>query len=284
MAGDDLADRAAFAERLRVQIASRYSSAPVGVDPVRFAVRIGDTGNEATLALAPLQHACLRSPAEAPRLIAEFVASVERQLESDTPVAMAEARLLWCVRGSREIDHLKRAGDLLRVELGAGLLAFVAEALPESIMRGVPRQEWEALGMRDADVHEVATRNTQARFARLLERVRAAHGTRLPADGWRMAGDPLYQGSVLMVPPLLRGLCDMAGDEVLLAVPGRGVVLAIAAHAKGVDRFTRRVLQEWREAMHPCSRELLATDGASLRAVPRRGGRLGAVMMPWLQE
>jgi len=99
-----------------------------------------------------------------------------------------------------------------------------------------------------------------------------------------MAGDPLFQGSVLMVPALLRELCELAGGDVLVAVPDRGLLLAIAARTPGADRFARRVLRAWREAMHPCSRELLITDGASLRPVQRRTARAGTAVMPWLQE
>jgi hypothetical protein len=279
------AERTAFAERVSVQIASRYAGAPVEVDALGFAIRIGGPGSAGTtLALAPLHQACLRSPAETPRLIASFVASVEKQLQGGSPLELSTARLLWCVRARRDIDELKRAADLLSVDIGAGLVAFVAESLPGSIMRGVPRQEWMAQGLADPDVHSITSRNTEQHFARLLARMRGAGGERVPADGWRMAGDPLFQGSVLMVPTMLQALHDLAGGDVLIAVPDRGVVLAIAARLPGADRFGRRVLREWREAMHPCSRDLLISDGVSLRAVPRRGGRAGSVVMPWLQE
>lgn len=276
------ADRDAFAERLRVQIASRYRGAPVDVDRAAFAIRVGGGVSGATLSLAPLHQACLRSPDQAPRLIANFVASVEKQLGSSAPLELSTARLLWCVRGRRDVEQVKRAGDLLRVDLGAGLAAFVAESLPASIMRGVPRQEWEAQGLSSDDVRAIAGANTEARFARLVERIRNAD--RVPADGWRMAGDPLFQGSVLMVQTALRALHDLAGGDVLLAVPDRGLMLAIASRLPSADRFARRVLREFREAMHPCSRDLLITDGASLRTVSRTGGRAGSIVMPWLQE
>jgi len=71
---------------------------------------------------------------------------------------------------------------------------------------------------------------------------------------------------------------------VLLGVPDRSVLLALPAAMPAADRFARRVLREWREAMNPCSRELLETDGTELRGVPRRGSRPGTWVMPWLQE
>lgn len=278
---DVIADRGAFAERLRVQIASRYRDAAVEVDPEAFALRIGGSGG-ATLSLAPLHQACVRTPSQCGRLIAGFVASVEKQLSGHATFDLSVARLLWCVRSSAEIGALKRAGDLLSVALGAGLTAFVAEALPASIMRGVPRQDWEGQGLDERTVREAADRNTERHFAAVLERIRGSR--RVPADGWRLASDPLFAGSALMVPAVLRALHDLAHDEVLLAVPDRGLVLAIAVHQPGAERFQRRVLREWREAMHPCSRDLLLSDGSSLHAVPRRGGRVGTLVMPWLQE
>jgi hypothetical protein len=278
---DAISDRTAFAERMRLQVAARSRGADVAVDAPAFALRIGGRGS-ALISLAPLHQACLRAPADSPRLIANFAASVEKQLDTAAPLELSTARLLWCVRAGADIAGLKRAGDLLTVELGANLVAFVAESLPAAIMRGVPRQDWEAQGLSDASVRAIADANTERHFERLIRRIRSMQ--RVPADGWRMGGDPLFAGSVLMVRPLLRALRELAGGDVLVAVPDRGLVLAIAARLPGADRFARRVLREWREAMHPCSREILITDGVSLRAVPRRGGGVGAVVMPWLQE
>jgi len=277
-----VSDREAFAQRLRTQIAARYRAASVEVDPAAFGIRVRDGGGATLLALAPLHQAVVRDPASAPRLISNFVASVEKQLGATAPLELSTARLLWCVRAGGDIEKLARSGDLLTHDVGGGLVAFVAESLPASIMRGVPRQEWEAQAVRDDDVRRIANENTGARFAPLVERIRRAD--RVPRDGWRIASDPMFQGSVLMVPAALRALCDLARGDVLLAVPDRGLVLAIAARLSGADRFARRVLREWREAMNPCSRELLITDGAQLRAVPRRSRRVPTLVMPWLQE
>lgn len=278
---DALADRRAFAERLRLQVAARCPGSPVEADPSQFALRVGGATG-ATISLAPLHQACVRSPAQTTSLIADFVASIDSRLSATAPLDISASRLLWCVRAAAEIVRLRRADDLVTVDVGAGLTAFVAESLPGSIMRGVPRQDAEAIGLSESEARSAASRNTDRRFERLLQRIRAQ--ARVPADGWRMAGDPLFQGSVLMVPALLGALRDLAGGDVLLAVPDRGVALAIAARLPGAARFGRRVLREWREAMHPCSRELLITDGAGLRAVPRRRPGARSLVMPWLQE
>ena len=149
-------------------------------------------------------------------------------------------------------------------------------------MRGVPRPEWVDAGLGDPDVRDIADENTAQRFAKLVERIRGTD--RIPADGWRMAGDPLFQGSILKAGSVLAAFADRAGGDVLLGVPDRGVALAIPATQPAAERFHARVLREWREAMNPSSREVLVTDGTSLRAVPRRRGRTSAFILPWLGE
>ena len=275
-------DRGAFAERLRVQLIARYYNAHVEVDGARFALHVTGSGLDLTLPLAPLYHACERNEAQTPALIAEFVSSVEHQLTPQPAMMLSTSRLLWCVRNDRSIAKLGRAGDLLRVAVGADLTAFAAEELPGSIMRGVPRDEWSAAGLSDDDVQVATTANTAARFAPLVERI--AKTERLPADGWRVASEPLFQGSLLMAPAVLEAFANRAGGDVLLGVPDRGVVLALPAALPTAERFERRVTREWRDAMNPCSRELLVTDGRSLRATSRRKRLSGPVVLPWLAE
>jgi len=275
-------DRGAFAERVRLQLSARYHSARVEVDSARFALHVTGSGLDLTLPLAPLYHSCERHPDRVPALISEYVASVEQQLTPQPAVSLAPSRLLWCVRNERSLAKLGRAGDLLRVPVGADMTAFAAEELPGSIMRGVPRDEWKAAGMSDDDVQRAATANTAARFEALVARI--AQTDRIPADGWRVASDPLFQGSVLMAPAVLAAFSARAGGDVLLGVPDRGVVLALPAALPSAERFERRVTREWRDAMNPCSRELLVTDGRSLRAVSRRTRISGPVVLPWLAE
>jgi hypothetical protein len=275
-------DRGAFAERIRLQLTARYRSAHVEVDSARFALHVTGSGLDVTLPLAPLYHATERQPDKMPALIADYVASVEHQLTPQPAVALAPSRLLWCVRNDRSLAKLGRAGELLRVSIGADMTAFAAEELPGSIMRGVPRDEWTAAGMSDDDVQRDASTNTAARFEPLVARI--AQTDRVPADGWRVASDPLFQGSLLMAPAVLAAFAARAGGDVLLGVPDRGVVLALPAALPSADRFPRRVTREWRDAMNPCSKELLVTDGHSLRAVSRRTRLSGPVVLPWLAE
>jgi len=261
---------------------ARYRGVDIDVDEPRFSVRVRAPGVDATLPLAPLQHACVRDPARAGSLIAEYVASVEAQLTPRTGTALSTGRLLWCVRSDRYLQSIERVGELMTHSIGAGMTAFVAEDLPASIMRGVPRGEWARAGLSDDAVRQAAGANTARRFIKLVERIRGAE--RIPADGWRMAGDALFQGSILMAPDVLRAFVERAGGDVLIGIPDRGVALAIPAALPAAQRFTPRVLREWREAMNPCSRDVLLTDGETLRPVPRRRTPAAAMILPWLGE
>src|SRR5579863_2626145 len=180
-------DRAAFAERIRLQLVARYHGAHVDVDGPRFALHVTGSGLDLMLPLAPLLHACERQPDKVPALIGEYVASVEHQLTPQPAVALSTSRLLWCVRNERFLASHGRVGDLLRAPVAADMTAFVAEELPGSIMRGVPREEWTAQDLKDDDVRRVATANTAERFEPLVARI--ARTDRIPADGWRVASD-----------------------------------------------------------------------------------------------
>ena len=94
-------------------------------------------------------------------------------------------------------------------------------------MRGVPATDLAAAGLDDASARVHADANTPQRFASLPERIRAA--ARVPADGWRLGSDTLFQGSVLLAAPVLAAFAERAGGEVLLAVPDRAEVLALPA-------------------------------------------------------
>jgi hypothetical protein len=275
-------ERGAFAERIRLQLIARYHSANVEVDSARFALHVSGSGVDLMLPLAPLYHACERQPGRVSTLIGEYVASVEHQLTPQPAVALSTSRLLWCVRNERFLASYGRAGDLLRAPVAADMTAFVAEELPGSIMRGVARDEWTSLGLSDDDVRRAATDNTAVRFEPLIGRI--ARTDRIPADGWRVASDSLFQGSLLMAPRVLAALVERAGGDVLLGVPDRGAVLALPAALPSAERFQRRVLREWREAMNPCSREVVATDGQRLRGVSRRSRVSGPAVLPWLAE
>ncbi len=280
MAGDSPGDRAAFAERIRIQVASRYAGSTVDIDPARYALRVHRPGLDVTLPLATLHSACERQPARTAALIADFVRSAEARMVPTAAEAMSLARVLWCVRSRRYLDSLARSDELLSEPVGGDIVAFIAESLPGQVMRGAPRSEWESSGVDVAAVRRAADENTRSRFARILDRIAAIE--RIPADGWRLAGDSLYQGSIVMVPSLLRALVERSGGDILIGLPDRAVALIIPAALPAAETFGRRVLQEWRDSMNPCSRDVLRSDGSSLRAVEH--ARRTTSLLPWLND
>ena len=258
MAG--LTDKGAFTERLRLQLRSRYPELGVEPDASRFALHVTAPGLDTRLSLTPLWTACVRQPDRTSVLIADFVRQAEVSLAPAAPAPVSLARLMWCVRTREYLAEHSRAEDLLTRPVAGGLVAFVAESLPNSIMQGVPREQWTTTG--EATVGAAADGNTAARFASYAERIRTAE--RVPRDGWSLKGDVLFMGSILLVPDVLRAAVGRAGGEVLLAHPERELVLAIPAAAEGAAGFRQRVTRTFREALNPVSREVLRTDGERL--------------------
>ncbi len=280
MARDSPGDRAAFAERLRLQLASRYSDVSVDIDPARFALRVHRPGLDVTLPLATLYRSSQRQPARTAALIADFVRTAEASMVPSTQERVSLARVLWCVRSRRYLESLARSDELITEQVGGDIVAFIAESLPGQVMRGVAHAEWQSAGIEATSARRAADENTAKRFTRVLERV--ATIDRIPADGWRLAGDSLYQGSVVMVPALLRALVERSGGDVLIGLPDRAVALIIPASLPAAATFGQRVLQEWRESMNPCSRDVLRSDGASLRVVDH--SRRTTSLLPWLND
>lgn len=277
------ADRQAFAERMRLQLQSRYRGIEVVIDRDSFALQVTAAGAGGVLPLTALHQACLREPARTATLIAGWVSRAERQLSPRTGMEVSPARLLWCVRAERYLEGLNRAGELVTRQLGAGMVAFIAEELPGSLMRGLPISGLEAAGLDVGSARERAGANTRSRFAGLSPRIRSTD--RVPADGWRLGSDTLFQGSVITVPEILAAFAERTGGDVLLAVPDRSVVLAIPASGAGASRFQMRVVREWREAMNPVSRDILVTDGSSVHEVERRRSHKGgAELLGWLRS
>jgi len=252
----------------------------VDIDPARYSLRVHRPGLDITLPLAALHRACERQPARTAALITDFVRSAEASMVPQAAEAISLARVLWCVRSQGYLDSLARSGELLAERIGGDIVAFIAESLPGQVMRGVPRAEWESSGIDEAAVRRAADENTATRFTRVLERIAAI--TRIPADGWRLAGDSLYQGSIVMVPAVMRGLVERSGGDILIGLPDRALALVIPAALPAAETFGRRVLQEWRESMNPCSREVLRSDGSTLRVVEH--GRRTPSLLPWLND
>jgi hypothetical protein len=281
MAAQPSRDEQEFCRRIRLQIRSRYPGVEVAVDTPGFALRLRGRGVDARLPLALLHAACRREPERSAALIAEFVQRAERQMSPHGSAGVDLDRLLWCVRSHRYLQSLNRAAELLTREVGGDIVAFVAEALPGSLMRGVPVADLAAAGLEESAARARADANTASRFTALAARIRAAG--RIPADGWRVGSDTLFQGSVLLVPEVLSALVQRSGGDVLLAVPDRSVVLALPAALPGAERFPMRVLSAWREAMNPVSRDVLVTDGTSLRRVERHPELPRFEILGWLR-
>jgi hypothetical protein len=259
----ELADRDAFAQRLRVQLQSRYRDMHVEPDPDRFGLHLTGAGIDSWISLTPLWTACLREPVRTSALIADFVREAERGLTPIAPVPLSLPRLVWCVRTTRYLRDHTRSEDLLTRPVAGSLVAFVAETLPNSIMQGVPREQWANPG--PEPVIAAADGNTAARFAPYAQRIRAAE--RVARDGWSFKGDVLFMGSILVVPDVLRALTERAGGDVLLAYPDRELVLAVPGDGEGAADFQQRVTRTFRAALNPVSREVLRTDGEQLTLV-----------------
>lgn len=280
MPSRDDADRAAFAERVRLQLRSRYRDVTFDVDPERFALRLRGAGVDSSLPLAPLHQTVRRDPAAAAAHIARYVASVEHQLQPHVATTFATSRALWCVRSERYLRGLSRAGELLTTQLPGGLVAFVAEELPGSIMRGVPREDWEQAGVTESELRSAAQENGERRFMRLAERIRSAD--RIPKDGWRMSADPLFQGSGLLAQSVLGALLQRCDGDVLLGNPDRSVLLAMPAASPTAARFTQRVTQEFRDALNPVSSAVFRYGGEGLSVVTPGRRRISSPVLPWL--
>jgi hypothetical protein len=275
------ADRQAFAERIRLQLQSRYRGVDVEVDGAAFALRLRGAGVDVTLPLGPLHQACQSRPGRSGDLIGDFVRDAERQLSPPLRAEVSPARLVWCVRGVRYLKGLNRSAELVTRPLGAGMVAFVAESLPGSLMRGVPTAELDAAGLDEPAARAQADANTEMRFAALPERIRGA--ARVPADGWRLGSDTLFQGSVLLAGAVLAAFAERSGGDVLLAVPDRSEVLALPAALPSAAHFRMRVVRAWREAMNPVSGGVLVTDGTSLTELGRAPRRPGFELLGWLR-
>jgi len=282
--GDGLADRGDFAERIRLQLASRYRDIEAAVNGARFAIHLAAPGLDVSLPLAPLHNDCLRRPDRAGELISSWVATIARQLTAVPLAEFAPSRLLWCVRSRSYVEDLGRGGELLTRAVGTDMVAFVSETMPGSVMRGVPSTEWEHQGMTGQAIGALADTNTSRRFDNVVRRLREPGG--VPRDGWRLSGDILFQGSVVMVPDILAAFAQKAGGDVILAVPDRSVIMAIPLAAETLRSFRHRVTQAHRDAMNPCSVELLITDGASLRSHDEHGAqtRKRLPLMAWLRD
>lgn len=270
-----------FLERIRRQVRSRHPGVDVDVDPESMSARVRGPGIDSTLPLGTLFQGCVRDPDHSGTLIAAWMRSIERQLAPAAVVRLNRNHLLWCVRSERSLAPLQRSAELVRRDVAGAAVAFIAETLPEPAMRGVPLGDLEAAGLSESEARAAADANTAARFAALPQRIRGTE--RVPADGWRLGSDQLFQGSVVLIPDVLAAFAERAGGEVLIGIPDRSEVLAMPAALPNADRFGMRVMRAYREAMNPCTSAVLVTDGTELRTLATGRRRAGAELLPWLR-
>jgi len=270
--------RGDFAERVRKQIASRYAGSEISVDTEGFAMHLKAPGIDISLPLTPLFHECLRNQEQTPSLISAFVSDVEKRINPRDEVEYSLAGLLWCIRTRDYLSDSARAGELISKTVAGDLVAFVARRIPVNAMRGVAQSEWESAGLTSDAVTAAADTNTAEMFASLLERINRID--RVPGDGWRISVDELFCGSAVLVPEIRRALVEKAQDEVLVAIPDRSVVLVLPASAESAPRFQMRATREWREAMNPCSRQVIRCDGEQLATAQATAP--SRVLLDWL--
>lgn len=260
-----------------MQLQARHPRLTVAVDTGRYGLRLTGPGVDSRLPLQPLHATCLREPARTAEYIADFVRQSEAGMTPASPVSVPLARLIWCVRTTEYLAEHSRDQDLLVRPVAGSLVAFVVERLPNSVMRGVPREEW--IGHGEEAVVTATDANTARHFAQVAQRVRET--ARVPRDGWQFNGDALFQGSLMLVREVLSAMVERCGGDVLLATPDRSLLLAVPAASATVEGFHRRVRRTWREALNACSPEVLRTDGERLFALtaPRPATRGGLLRM-----
>ncbi len=225
-----------------------------------------------------------RVGASAPEEIGRFVAAVAPRLAAATAAPPGAenpvpdpAALLWCVRAGRDVRAHRRARELVLRDLPAGLCAFVAEALPGEIMRGVSQPAAAQAGVSEAALRAHADENTAARFQGWVGSL-----DRIPtASPWRFGGDVLFTTSLLLVPEFLRTLAERGGGSARLAAPARALVLAGPGSEPDGARFAREVRRVFRTTPNAVSAAVLRTDGRALQAEPARMPGARRSWWPW---
>jgi hypothetical protein len=275
-----MATHSEFAARIRTQLQARYGGVEITVDERAFSTHITGAGIDSQLSLSPLYRACEKDPEAAARLIATWISSIESELTPHSDRPYAPSRLLWCVRSQDYLEEHSGHELLVKRELGDDLVAFVAESLPGSIMRGIPRVEIEAAGDDWREVMIAADIGTDARFSALVQRLEGS--SRIPADGWKLSTDSLFAGSAFLCSAALQRLVATSGGAILLGNPDRALSMAIAVNALGAPDFSETMLDLFRQAMNPSSKAVFWSDGIHLLALPMRERGVG--FEEWITE
>ena len=268
--------RAEFQLRLLTQLRSRYPDWTLDGAPDGFGIRARKQTAQVTLTLDTLYESCRRDEASTPARISSFVAATGPRLAAaeaspgSGPGPDPEA-LVWCVRLEKVVRGYSRSPELVTRPLPGGLLAFVSEALPGEVMRGVSAEEAAAAGLSPERLVELADRNTSLRLGGWREVLDGRPGQRR----WLFSEDTLFSSSLLLVPEFLEAVARKGGGEAALLVPDRGMVVAAVGDAAGPPQLRHLARRLYGMARSPLIPQVLTTDGRSLsmhpaEAQPRR--------------
>ncbi len=262
--------RQEFLDRLLVQMRSRYPSWSFTASEEGFALVGRKDRARLTLSLTGLHSAALAAGPRVPEEITKFVAAAGPRLsaaegspdsDDETPDPSA---LVWCVRTSRMIDRYPRAKELLTRPLPGGLVAFVAEALPGEIMRGVSRIAAGGGGISDIELQNSADQNTALRLASWRQKTSV-----VPRAGrWLFTDDVLFSSSLLLVPEFLSEVAKLGGGAASLVVPDRGVLVAAIGEGAAPAQLGHLARRLYGRSTSPLSPQLLVTDGVSVTLHP----------------
>ena len=260
--------RRQFQERILVQLRSRYPAWEFRAVPDGFAVTGSRDRHTVSFSLTTLHQAVGRPGATVPDEISRFVASAAPRLaaaeEGAGEAAPDPTTLVWCVRTEKVIRRYPRAGELLTRALPGGLLAFIAEALPGEIMRGVSSLEAGRSGLGEEQLLASADQNTRVRLDSWRERLRAEP----PHGRWLFTEDVLFSSSLLLVPEFLEAVAARGGGRALLLAPDRGILVAAVREGADPDQLRHIGRRLYGRATSPLIPQLLTTDGRQLALHP----------------
>ncbi|MHB1640439.1 MAG: hypothetical protein ACYCUD_11490 [Candidatus Dormibacteria bacterium] len=262
--------RQEFQTRILVQLRARYPAWEFRAVEDGFAISGSRDRLAVSFSLTTLHQSVTRPGAEVPQEISRFVAAAASRLAGAEEGATGGEwapdpdTLVWCVRTERVIRRYPRADELLTRALPAGLLAFVAEALPGEVMRGVSRLEAERAGLGETQLAARAGHNTRVRLDRWRERLAVPP----PHGRWLFTEDVLFSSSLLLVPDFLRSVAEKGGGAACLLVPDRGVLVAAAGDGADPDQLRHIGRRLYGRATSPLIPQLLATDGSEIALHP----------------
>ena len=270
------ARRQEFQLRLLTQLRARYPDWSLEAAPDGFGILARKDRARVTLTLETLYGSCRQEEAATPALISSFVAAAAPRLAAaeaspESGPAPDPDALVWCVRLEKVVRRYSRSPELVTRSLPGGLVAFVSEALPGEVMRGVSATEAEAAGLPPERLAAMADRNTSLRLGGWRGTLDQHPGQRR----WLFSDDPLFSSSLVVVPEFLAALAQRGGGEAALLVPDRGMVVGAVGEAAGPPQLQHLSRRLYGMARSPLIPQVLATDGTTVvlhpvEAAPRR--------------